>query len=915
MKLLHRIVLLILIAVSLTSLANFLLIQYLQRSMHSDSEEILAKTVVQSLRSALVQDVIDGNKLTVTNLLRSIQGHDNPIEYLYVTDTGNKVFAHSFERGFPRYLAQNLGHKSRKAGINLDQKFQTSKALIYEYSEVLIPGLDATLHIGINQTEIAERLAENAQNILIVSMLIIILAFLFAYMWGKKVTLPLAQFTQQIQLFGKGKAMSLHEVAPAVSEMQELTRVFKTAAELRQKALDELQKREQDLAITLNSIGDAVIATDAEGKITRMNPVAEQLTQWTVAEAQGLSVKQVFPIINATTGESIENPIEKVLSTGETVYLSNDTTLIAKDGTQYQISDSAAPIRNENNDIIGMVLIFNDVTEKYQLRSNINKQLDRFKQLSNLALTLTGNPQDIFNKVSEMIGKLLEVKVVCLSEIRGDELYFLSVYADGQVYSDAGHCDLSITPCSTVEEDKDIRIYQRVSELFPEASFLKDNNAFSYCGFPALDSEGNVLAVTCLLDDKPHDFTDEDQDLLRIFGQRIGLELEHIKIQDKLRKQDAQIRLTQKMDALGKLTGGLAHDYNNMLGVICGYAELLGMSLNDQPKLFKYVSEILHASERGSKLTKKLLAFSRQKSSVPNIQNLNDILLNQQHMLEKTLTVRIKLELDLARDLWPVWLDASDMEDTILNMCINSMHAIESTGQLTIQTRNQHLAESDVQSMGLNAGDYVVLSIIDTGCGMDEVTKEKMFDPFYSTKGSQGTGLGLSQVYGFVEYAKGTIKVDSEPGQGAEFKLYFPRHQQPIHDEPISQIKQVNDYKGTETILVVDDEPALRELTCEMLNQNGYTTLSAEGSRQALEILENQSINLLLTDVIMPEMDGFQLAMIVQKQYPFVKILLASGFSDDRHVNNAEYGFHENILYKPFKSEALVERVRELLDS
>jgi GAF domain-containing protein len=204
-----------------------------------------------------------------------------------------------------------------------------------------------------------------------------------------------------------------------------------------------------------------------------------------------------------------------------------------------------------------------------------NQQLARFKKLSNLALTLTGSPQDVFNNVSKLIGELLDVKVVCLSEVRGDELHFLSVYVDGQMFTNAGHCDLSITPCATVELDKDIRIYEQVSELFPEADFLKSHDAFSYCGFPALNSNGSVVAVTCLLDDKPHEFTEEDQDLLRIFGQRIGLELERVEIQDKLKKQEEQLRLSQKMEALGKLTGGIAHDYNNMLGVITGYAEIL----------------------------------------------------------------------------------------------------------------------------------------------------------------------------------------------------------------------------------------------------------------------------------------------------------------------------------------------------
>lgn len=680
------------------------------------------------------------------------------------------------------------------------------------------------------------------------------------------------------------------------------------------KQHQELAYQEKDLRITLNSIGDAVITTDAKGNITRMNPVAEQLTHWSLKDASGLPLKKIFPIIDATTREPIENPVEKVLATGETVYLSNHTTLIAKDGTEYQISDSAAPIRDGDGNILGMVLIFNDVSETYQLRSNVNKQLARFKELSNLALTLTGSPQDSFDKICELIVQLLEVKVVCLSEIRGDELYFLSVYADGQIYRNSGHCDLSITPCSTVKSDKDIRIYQHVAELFPEAAFLKDNEAFSYCGFPAMDSSGKVLAVTCLLDDKPHEFTEEDQDLLRIFGQRIGLELEHEQIQRKLTKKDEQLRLSQKMDALGKLTGGVAHDYNNMLGVIIGYAELLKNALSEQPKLFKYAHEVIHAGERSSKLTKKLLAFSRQKTPESDRVDINVLLKNQQHMLEKTLTVRIKLAFDLANDLWPVWLDASDTEDAILNMCINAMHAIEDNGQLTIRTSNEHFSEVDAQSLSLAAGDYVALSITDTGSGMDEVTKEKIFDPFYSTKGDKGTGLGLSQVYSFVGRSNGEIKVYTELDHGTQFTLYFPRYNKNRRVDPSTQDIQPSEFGGDESILIVDDESALLGLTCEILQQRGYNTHSAEGGKQALRILENESIDLLISDIVMPEMDGFQLISIVQEKYPTVKIQLASGFVDDRHADTVDDSLRNNLLLKPFNSRTLLQRVRVLLD-
>lgn len=272
---------------------------------------------------------------------------------------------------------------------------------------------------------------------------------------------------------------------------------------------------------------------------------------------------------------------------------------------------------------------------------------------------------------------------------------------------------------------------------------------------------------------------------------------------------EESLRRTEKMDALGKLTGGIAHDYNNMLGVIMGYSGLLECELNNQPKLAKYAHEIYHAGERGAFLTNKLLSLSRKKEikSEAESMNLNSLLMSQQQMLERTLTVRIKLVFDLQDDLWPVLLENSDIEDTILNMCINAMHAIEGHGRLTVHTRNYTTNYVEAKELGLTAGDYVLLCINDTGLGMNAQTREKIFEPFFSTKGEKGTGLGLSQVYDFTQRSGGCIKVDSKPNKGTRFTLYFPRYFENEVKEQVIEEFIIEDFKGTETILLVDDEP------------------------------------------------------------------------------------------------------------
>ncbi len=380
----------------------------------------------------------------------------------------------------------------------------------------------------------------------------------------------------------------------------------------------------------------------------------------------------------------------------------------------------------------------------------------------------------------------------------------------------------------------------------------------------------------------------------------------------EFKRQNDKLRHSQKMDALGKLTGGIAHDFNNMLGIILGYNELLANELRDQPGLTKYTHQIQRAGERSASLTRKLLAFSRKKASDSESLNINKILQDDRDMLEKTLTARITLEFDFADDLWNVFLDSNDLEDAIINMSINTMHAIQDSGKLTFKTRNETIDKQQAKVIDVSPGNYVKLSVIDTGCGMDDSMLDKIFDPFYSSKGEKGTGLGLSQVYGFVEISGGNITVDSEPGKGTCFSLYFPQYSDRSENE-IMQEGNVEDLSGNESVLIVDDEISLLNLTAEIFSNQGYQVFRADGAKQALEILENETIDIMISDIIMPDVDGYQLAVMAQEKYPTLKIQLVSGFNDDRNLGMIDDSLHKSLIHKPFKSHTLLKRVRELL--
>ncbi|MCP4411280.1 MAG: PAS domain S-box protein [Gammaproteobacteria bacterium] len=379
-----------------------------------------------------------------------------------------------------------------------------------------------------------------------------------------------------------------------------------------------------------------------------------------------------------------------------------------------------------------------------------------------------------------------------------------------------------------------------------------------------------------------------------------------------VKEQEELLRRSQKMDALGKITGGIAHDYNNMLGVVLGYAEILENKLHDQPHLAKYANQIYKAGEKGTKLTKRLLSFSRQDS--PTQANINTLLQEQQDMLQKTLTVRIQLLLELSDTLWDVSIDQSEFEDAILNMSINAMHAMTDGGDLTISTCNLCLLPLDAAMLELPTGDYVQLTIADTGCGIDDVTKSKLFDPFFSTKGNRGTGLGLSQVFGFIKRANGVIKVNSQLGQGSQFILYFPRTDKDDKGSVSELEDTTKEITGKESILIVDDEAILLNLLSSIVKSHGYTVFRAGSAKLALELLKKEHVDLMISDVIMPKMNGYQLASIVQKKYPHIKIQLASGYSDERQKSKFDRYLYNNLLFKPYDTSALLKRIRLLLD-
>jgi len=383
------------------------------------------------------------------------------------------------------------------------------------------------------------------------------------------------------------------------------------------------------------------------------------------------------------------------------------------------------------------------------------------------------------------------------------------------------------------------------------------------------------------------------------------------------KKLEAQLRQSQKMEAIGQLAGGLAHDFNNLLTAIAGYASLLLQSFEVGDQRRQDVAEIQLAADRASQLTHQLLAFSRKQILQLSPLDLNVVLADLMRMLGRLLSEDIELAIVPQPGLGAILADRGQIEQVVLNLAVNARDAMPEGGKLTLETRNVELGEDYVSThMTARPGPHVMLAVTDTGTGMDEATRAHIFEPFFTTKGPErGTGLGLATVYGIVKQTGGNIWVYSEPGHGTTFKVYFPR----VGEAPsvdVARPPEPSTLEGTETVLVVEDNEGVRSLAVRVLEGFGYTVLESANGGEAILLAEDHegAIHLLLTDVVLPRMSGRKLADRISDLRPAIRVLYMSGYTDDSIVHHGALDPGTAFLQKPFRPEALARRVREVLE-
>jgi two-component system, cell cycle sensor histidine kinase and response regulator CckA len=381
---------------------------------------------------------------------------------------------------------------------------------------------------------------------------------------------------------------------------------------------------------------------------------------------------------------------------------------------------------------------------------------------------------------------------------------------------------------------------------------------------------------------------------------------------------EKQFQQSQKMEAVGQLAGGVAHDFNNLLTIITGYSELIQSQLPVDNPVWTLAGEINQASERATSLTRQLLAFSRKQVLEPKVLNLNTIVIDVERMLNRLIGEDISVSTALAPSIGRVKADPGQIEQVLINLAVNARDAMPQGGKLTIETANVELDETYTQAYSeLRAGSYAMLAVTDSGIGMTETTKARIFEPFFTTKEpGKGTGLGLATVFGIVKQSAGHIAVYSELGKGTTFKIYLPMVEDPVAIGKTNAKGQPN-FRGNETILLVEDDLALRGLARHILGMQGYTVLEAGNADRALQISQEWklTIHLLVTDVVMPGMSGRELAEVLQKLRPKIKVLYLSGYTDDAIIRHGILHAETAFLQKPFTPIGLAQKVREVLDS
>jgi two-component system cell cycle sensor histidine kinase/response regulator CckA len=641
----------------------------------------------------------------------------------------------------------------------------------------------------------------------------------------------------------------------------------------RMHAEDALRKNEAQLQLVSDTVPTIIAYIDKQLNCLFVNKAC---AEWFGISKEAALTKNVKDVLDQKTFGLVYSEMEKVLA-GET--LSFERSSYRDDGMHFLRLDYV-PDFDEKGEVRGFFAFLIDLTQNKKAEEELRKSEERFRSLVNSI-----------------------AQIVWTTDAEGTLLSALT--PRGESLEGTDH-DLMFEWTSRLHpEDKESAVQELMSAIKTKNKYkdefrmMNSDGTYHYYisrGTPVYEKDGTIREWVGTLTDITETKLSEEN----------------------LRKSEEQLRQAQKLESVGRLAGGIAHDFNNMLTAINGYSDLTLRRLDENDPLRRNIEEIKKAGERSAALTQQLLAFSRRQILQVKVLDINQVIMDSLVMYQRLIGEDIQIVSSLNPSVNFVKADAGQLSQMLLNLVVNSRDAMPNGGNITIETDNMYLDEDFISKhAGSKGGNYVMLAVSDNGIGIDEETRQQIFEPFFTTKEiGKGTGLGLSTVYGIINQLGGYILVDSTVGKGTTFEIYLPAVKS-TGNPAEAQITVKTLQKGTETILLVEDEELVRKLSQQVLEACGYQVIEAKDGFEALELCQKSGsqIHLLLTDVVMPMMSGRELAEKILQSFPHIKILFTSGYMDDAIVHHGVRDSELNFIQKPFTFDELSQKVRELLDS
>jgi PAS domain S-box-containing protein len=725
---------------------------------------------------------------------------------------------------------------------------------------------------------------------------------------------------------------------------------------------------------TLMSIADGVIATDAEGRIKFLNPPAEKLTGWSSQDAGGFTVEQIFSVADDKSGKPARNLLRSALAESQTLNREKGVALVRRDGRSVPIADSAAPIRNREGQLVGAVLIFRDITERRRSERDLEDEHGRLEELvkeraGELQKTNTRLLAEVEERrraeralaaradMERMLSSLSAVFLALKAEeteagttramellggfLKTDRCYLMQNGARGATLTCASEwCAPGISPLSEALRSVNtatlpVEFGDAANRTAGIVAHIPDQDGCGGVNETLTTSHGAASILWLRLGEgetsggylcvesvrRRREWKPEDIRALAMASDVVATALHRFKAETDKARLQGQLQQSMKMEAVGKLSGGIAHDFNNMLLPIIGYSDMILLRLPETDPSVPELREIKRAAERATALTRQLLAFSRKQVAKKSVFDLNENLGHMTRMLSRIIGEDINLRMELSPAPVPLRADQGQIEQVVMNLIINARDAMSGGGSIVVRTMLVDAARHPVPLIGgaATSGTYAVLTVADTGCGISPEMQERIFEPFFTTKGQEGTGLGLSVVYGVIQEHQGGVQLVSSPGKGTSFHIFLPAADGSAL-APAAETGEGKDaafrYRGRgQRVLLVEDEESVNHLVRTALSQNGYVVTAAATAKEARARFDESSgqFEMIFSDAVLPDGNGLQLLDGFLTTNPKLRALLSSGYTDKNSL--VELARHRRISFlpKPYSLPVLYQTVAEVM--